>query len=165
MMERIACVHGIDRPARMLVAEKSCLHTVEVDQPSFLRPVTHDAQHRRRDINRNDVTESVCSRDGESTFSGAKVDYDCGRAHTIRGEHFKIRRGIRIPLLLLVARDKATIEMFRTGVIQFINHPTLIHSSIVAHVTSISFGGYVAMAAEARPMRSARHNLRKASEN
>src|SRR5229473_4414383 len=49
----------------------------------------------------------------------------------MRGEHVQVRGGVWIPLLLLVARNKGRVKMFRAGVIQFIDHPAATHSSIV----------------------------------
>jgi hypothetical protein len=74
VMEGIARVYGVNGRTGMLVAEKPRLHAVEVLQPGCGRSVTHDAQHRWRDINRNDVTESARSCEGENARSSAEVD-------------------------------------------------------------------------------------------
>ena len=50
----------------------------------------------------------------------------------MRGEHVQIWGRVRIPLLLLVARDEGRVEMLVPGVIQLIDHPAVAHPSIVS---------------------------------
>src|SRR5579859_514570 len=49
----------------------------------------------------------------------------------MRGEHLQVGGGVRTPLLLVVARDKDWVKVFRAGVIQFIDHPAATHAPIV----------------------------------
>jgi hypothetical protein len=122
-VQRVTGVHAVCGRPGVLVAEESGPHAVQVGQPRGRRALAQGGEHGRRYVHRRHVPEPARRRDRELPGARADVHHDGRGVQPVRLEGGQVRGRIGISLLAVVTRHERRVEVFRSRVRQFVDHP------------------------------------------